>query len=213
VPIGQSDWTAHSSSEANLRDFGRVQGAALAQAVLEDIFTLITTANFGLATAVSSTVIDVAHLRKARLLLNQSNVPLEPRSAILDCVPYDVLLGVTNFVQAHMFRDNNVLADGRIMRALGMDFFEVNSPFVSTYSVMGFCCHPSSIAIAMRYLAPQVPEVYLNARAVADPETGMVFGIREHADPNTGTKYINLEAAYGYAAGITTAGRILKRLD
>jgi hypothetical protein len=152
---------------------------ALATAVIEDILTLVTTANFGLATTVASTALDVPQLRKARLLMNQANAPKGPRSALIDAVGMDALLGVTNFVQAQMFADNTVLKEGRIMRALAMDFYELNSSFVTAASVNGFIAHPAAIAIAMRYVAPQRPESYDSAEQFADPNTGATFGFRD----------------------------------
>ena len=213
VAIGQDDLTAAGSSEANLIDFAFQQGRALALAVIADVFTLCTTANFGAVTAVASTAMTVTQLRSARLLLNQDNVSTEPRSLILDCVPYDSLLAVTNFVQAQMFADNRVLADGAIFKALGFNMYEVNAMFGSVNSVMGFAVHPSAIAIAMRYLQPQPGNNYSDARAVVDPETGITFGLRDHYDNNTGSRYLNMEANYGYAVGITNAGRLIKQSD
>lgn len=213
VPVGQSDLDAANSSMANLEKFGFQQGRALAQAVLQDVFTLLSTSNFSLATAVASTAVDVPQLRTARLALNQANVPSDPRALLLDCVPYDGLLGVTNFVQAYMFKDNNVLSEGKVMRALGFDFHELNNLFGSVNSVMGFAAHASAIAIAMRYLAPQEGNTYVEAMPMADDETGATFGVRVHYDNNTGTRYVNLEANYGYAVGLSNGGRILKRTD
>ncbi|MDD5350812.1 MAG: hypothetical protein PHQ12_11430, partial [Chthoniobacteraceae bacterium] len=46
VPIGQTDLDAINNSESSLESFGFQQGAALAQAILEDVLTLVTTANF-----------------------------------------------------------------------------------------------------------------------------------------------------------------------
>ena len=65
----------------------------------------------------------------------------------------------------------------------------------------------------MRYLAPQEPGRYDVATPVTDPATGMTFGFRKHYDPNTGTAYVNLEANYGYAVGISNGLRVLKRLN
>jgi len=39
------------------------------------------------------------------------------------------------------------------------------------------------------------------------------MGLRDHYDNNTGARYLNLEANYGYAVGLTYAGVVLKRLD
>jgi len=213
VSVGQSDITYHSSSEANLSDFGFQMGKALGTVVLTDILTLVTTANFTAAGTTTVANFDVYQLRAARLALNVANAPMEPRSMLIDCVPYDVLLGITNFVQAQMFKDTGVLQEGRVMRALGMDFYEINSLFTSTASVMAFAAHPDAICVGMRYLAPQEGNTYNQAMAVADPETGLVLGLRDHYDNNTGTRYVNLECLYGYTVGLTNCGRIIKRTD
>jgi hypothetical protein len=213
VQVGQSDVTYHSSSEANLNDFGYQMGKALGVEVIKDIFKLVTTANFTSVAAVSVEEFDTVELRAARLALNQANVPTEPRNCVIDCASYDNLLSVTNFVQAYMFADNQVLKEGKLMRALGMDFFEVNSLFPSVNSVQCLCAHPDAIAVAMRYNAPQDGNTYSQATAITDPETGLVIGLRDHFDNNTGTRYVNLECLYGYTVGITNNARIVKRAN
>lgn len=213
VAVGQDDITAHSSSESRLEDFGFQMGAALGTVVITDILSLVTTSNYGSVSSVNAASLGVAELRAQRLALNQANAPLAPRVNLIDCVGYDALLGVTNFVQAQMFKDQSVLQEGAIMRALGMDFYEINSMFPSGASINSFAAHPDAIAIAMRYLAPQQGNTYSDARPIVDAATGLTIGLRDHYDNNTGTRYINLECLYGYAAGITNCGRIIKRAD
>ena len=213
IAVGQSDLQAANSSEASLISFARQQGSALAICVLQDVFTLLTTGNFGVgATAISSTAMDVAQIRAMRKIMNKANVPMTPRALMLDCDPFDALLGVTNFIQAHMIGDALAIREGRIPRALGFDMYELNTGFPGG-SVMGFAAHAAAIAIAMRYLQPQPGNTYLDARPVSDPETGLVFGLRDHFDNNTGYRYLNLEANYGFSTGLTVAGRIIRRLD
>ncbi len=213
VPIGQTDLDAINNSDSSLESFGFQQGAALAQAVMEDVLTLVTTANFTSVGTTTAANLDLVQLRAARLALNVANAPKSPRFALIDAVGMDALLSVTNFVQAQMFADNQVLKEGRIMRALGLDFHELNSSFVAAASVAGFIGHGSAIAIAMRYLAPQRPEEYQNASAYSDPKTGATVGLRDVYDPLTGTRYVCLECNYGYSAGITNGARIVKRTD
>src|SRR5262245_44974538 len=134
VHVGQQDLDALNNSDSDLDTFGYQQGAALAQAVVEDVLSLVTTGNFASVTAVASTALDVPHLRAARLALNVANAPKFPRSGLLDCVGMDALLAVTNFVQAHMFYDNMVLKEGKVMRALGFDLYEMNGAFGSAAS-------------------------------------------------------------------------------
>jgi len=154
----------------------------------------------------------IAALRAAKLALDQANAP-EERAALIDAVGMDAMLAVTVFQQAMMFADNQVTKEGRVKRALAFDFYGLNSSFVAANSVNAFFTGQDSIAVAMRYLEPQRPSEYDAAQAVSDPETGATFGIRDFFDPATGTRYVALEANYGYSAGITNAGRIFKRLD
>jgi hypothetical protein len=213
VSVGQSDITYHSSSESNLRDFGFQMGKALGTLIMQDFFTLITTANFTSAGSTTIANFDVTQLRAARKALNQADVPLSPRVAIIDANPYDSLLAVTNFVQAQMFKDPSVLQEGRVMRALGFDFYEVNALFVAANSVMGFFAHPDAIVVGMRYLQPQEGNTYNDVQQLSDSETGLTIGLRDHYDNNTGTRYINLECLYGYTVGLTNCARIIKSTD
>jgi len=212
VPIGQDDLTAHSSTFARLEEFGFQQGMALGLAVIQDVWSLLTTANFGLATAVSVADFGLAQIRRGRYLLNDANAPLTPRSLVLDLDPYDNLLGISNFLQAQLAGDAMALRQGRTGQIFGMGTFETNA-LPGTGSVMGFAAHASAIAIAMRYLAPQDGHKYDDARALTDPDTGATIGVRAHYDENTGTKYLNLEANYGYSVGISNGARVYKRLD
>lgn len=212
VPIGQNDLTAAASSRANLESFGYQAGAALGLLVFQDVMSLITTGNFSLATAVSVVDFGIAQIRAARLMLGNSKVPMSGRAAILDINPFDNLLGISNFLQVNLSGSNESLREGRIGRAMGLDIFETQA-LPGTNSVMGFFGHPQAIAVAMRYLRPQDGHTYLRAQPLTDAATGMTIGLRDHYDNNTGTRYVNLEANYGYSKGISDGLRVLKRLD
>ncbi len=212
VAVGQDDLTRWNSSRANLEAYSYQMGAALGVAVLQDILSLVTTANFGQATAIASTAMDIPQIRACRLALNTNNVPKRPRALILDCTPYDALLSVTNFVQAHMAMSPETLREGSVGRAMGFDLYELNSQFIAP-SVIGFAAHADAIAIAMRYLAPQEGNSYRDARPVTDPVTGATFGIRDHYDDTIGQRFINLEAVYGYSVGISQGGRVIRKTE
>ncbi len=210
IAIGQNDLDFWNNSASDLESFGFQQGKALGTLVLQDILSLVTTTNFSISTSVASTAYDVPQLRRARLDLNLSDAPMDPRQLLLEAVPYDALLAVTNFVQAYAYKTNDVLYEGRIMHALGFDINEVNGILPGgTASVAGFACHANAIAVAMRYLAPQAGNTYNEARPFTDPETGITIGLRDFYDNLTGSRYINLECNYGRSVGISAGGRIL----
>lgn len=212
IGVGQTDIEAANSSMAMLEKFAFQQGAALATLVFQDVCSLWTTANFGLATAVSVVDFGVAQIRAGRLLLRQAKVEARNNNMILDVEPFDNLLGISNFIQVNLSGSQETLRDARIGRALGLDIFESNG-LPGTASVMGFMGHSSAIAIAMRYLQPQEGHKYDIARAVADPGTGATFGIRSHYSEARGERYVNLECNYGYSVGISNSGRVIKRLN
>ncbi len=212
VPIGQNDLTSASSSRANLESFGYQAGAALGLLVFQDVWTLVTTGNFSLATQVSVVDFGIAAIRAGRLMLTQNKVPPIGRAMLLDAAPFDNLLGISNFIQVNLSGSQETLRDGRIGRALGLDVYETNA-LPGTNSVMGLIGHPDAIGVAARYLRPQDGHTYADARPITDPDTGLTIGFRRHYDNNTGTAYVNIECNYGYALGISNGARVLMRKD
>jgi acyl-coenzyme A thioesterase PaaI-like protein len=210
VSVGQDDISALNNSESSLESFFYQAGRALGVSMVTDVLTLVTTSNFGFATSTAGTALDVAHIRKAKLILDQANCPGEGRFALIDAVGMDALLAVTNFVQAQMFADNRVLQEGRVMRALGFEMHQLNSLFTpAANSVMAFVGHPQAIAVGMRYVRPQKPGEYEFAEAFSDPTTGATFGIRKFYDTAAGSDFLILECNWGKSVGISNCGRII----
>ena len=79
-------------------------------------------------------------------------------------------------------------------------------------SLVGVAAHPDSVALAMRYLEPQVPATYVTAKRVTDP-SGIVMGMRRHYNPGRGKHFLNLEALFGYAVGISLGLGLIQRAD
>lgn len=212
IPVSMTDIEAAATSIIRLESFGRQAGAALGLLVFQDIMSLVTTANYSLATAVSVVDFAIAQIRAGRLMLSQNKVPAQMRNMVLDVEPFDNLLGISNFLQVNLSGNQETLREGRIGRALGLDIFETNG-LPGTGSVMGFIGHADAIAVAARYLKPQRPEEYIEARPLTDDQTKLTIGLRRHYDPNTGIEYVNLECNYGYSKGITNGLRVIKRLN
>ena len=66
----------------------------------------------------------------------------------------------------------------------------------------GFYCHPSALAVAMRYLEPINTQEYIAANRLTDEDSGIVLGYREFYSPDTGTQTAVLEAVFGKTVGI-----------
>lgn len=212
-PVSMTDLQrASSGGQATAERWAFQQGVGLATLVLQDIWSLLTTANFAYATTVASTAIGIAELRKGRLLLSQNKVPVTERAFVFDNVPYDTLLGISQYAGNLFAYNNGALADGVVPHVLGCDIYETNA-LPGTNSVMGFIAHPAAVGVAMRYLMPQEGNTYNRAEPVTDPETGITMGLRDFYDNATGTRYVVLEANYGYAAGLTQGARLYGRTD
>jgi len=210
VSVGQNDIDALNNSESKLDSFFYQAGMGLGISMLTDVLTLVTTSNFGFATSCATTALDIVHIRKGKLELDRTNAPIEDRVALVDCVGMDALLSVTAFVSNAQFWDSSTLREGRVNRALGFDFYQLNSVFSpAANSVMAFLAYPSAIAVGMRYVAPQKPQEYEVAEAFTDTKTGATIGLRKFYDTSAGSDFMILEANWGKSAGITRAGRII----
>lgn len=205
APVDITDVQSVNSSPARAETFARQQGKALGKAVLQDIWSVITAANFG-AAAVTTAVANWgrAQLAKVRKALADKDVDMDSVSFIANTAIYDALLNDTSFNAALNYGGSEAIREGKILRALGFDVYESNVVPANGESLAGFGVHPDAIAVAMRYLPPQDAGAYADARLVTDPETGFTFGYRRHMDPNTGKLHINMEALYGFAVGIST---------
>lgn len=205
---------AASSGAVNAESWMYQQGMGLGYLILQDIWSVLTTANFAIATTVASTSIGVAELRKGRKLLVQNKVQaMAPRAYVFDNDPYDTLLGISQYAGNLFAYNNSALAEGQIPRVLGADIYETNSLPGNSISLMGFIANPQAIGVAMRYLAPQDGNTYNYAAPVTDPETGLTMGVRDYYDNSAGIRYMVLECQYGYAAGLTNACRLYTRTD
>jgi hypothetical protein len=70
--------------------------------------------------------------------------------------------------------------------------------------------HPSALAIASRYLEPQVGAgAYMDARPVTDEKTKITLGTRMWVDPAAGKTYFTAEFLGGWAVGVTGAAKVI----
>jgi hypothetical protein len=212
VTVRVSDTEYSKSSNADIQRFAYQQGRALAQAVIEDIFSsFVTTAGSAAqfsASVTGLTTLSLANVRKLRKDLSADKVPLDQRSLILDTDLYDGLLGQNNLSDASQFGARDAIVDARIPRVYGMGVYEMTSLPANGISFKGLAVHPNALAVAVRALPPQAPSEYLAANTVTDPETGLTLGFRRHYSPSQGRMFVSMECIYGYTRGITAAAKL-----
>jgi hypothetical protein len=206
VTVRISDTEYSKSSNADIQKFAYQQGRALAQAVLDDIWSAFTTSYSSTVTGL--TTLTLANVRALRKAMSADKVPLDQRSLILDSDLYDGLLSQSNLSDASQFGARDAIVDGRVPRVYGMNVYEVTSVPSNSISLKGFAVHPNALAVAVRSLPAQAPSEYLAATTATDAETGLAIGYRRFYSPATGRIHASFECVYGYARGITAAAKL-----
>jgi hypothetical protein len=193
------------NSGINPSQMARQQGKALAKLVLQDIWSLITTVNFG-AAAVTTAGANYSKnsLRAFRKALAESDVDMDMLSVFLGTTEYDALLGDANISQSFQFGSNQAIRDGIVGRCLGFDVYESNIIPLNGISLNAFACHPDAIAVAMRRFDAVVPDsTYEAFETPVDDESGLSMNYRLYYDGGTGKMYSSFECLFGYSAGLT----------
>jgi hypothetical protein len=199
-----------NETEVKLYDLGYQSGKAVGVAMVADFLSIITAATYGAAIYTgAASAFDSDDLVDIRTALNTANVPKSGRKCVLDSDYIGALLKDDTIKGNDKLGTTDAIQKGMYGELFGMSMFESDIIPSNSENLVGFAGNGSGIAIAMRYLAPQDGNVYSRAEPLVDPDTGLVLGMREWHDPNTGTKYLTFEALGGKAAGIAAG---LKRI-
>lgn len=212
VTVSLSDTEFSKSSVAEITKFARQQGKALAQAVLEDVYsafvtTASSTAQYA-ATLTNLSAFTITNARTLRAALSAAKVPQTDRNLILNTTLYDSLLSQSGLLDASQFGARDTIVDGRVPRILGMNCYESLVLPTNSITLSGIAVHPNAMAVAIRALAPQEPSEYISAQTVTDPETGISMSYRRHYSTATGRSFVSMECVYGYSRAITAAAKL-----
>jgi hypothetical protein len=205
VPLSLTDAQVANSSIADLEKWGWQAGQALAQAVITDVFSLITSVNFGvpLITTTSSNW-SYAQANKLRRFANVAKMPLNDRTLFLDPTSMEALLNDSAIKGSFYTQLAEAAASGLAIKVAGWSVRESNL-ILTTDVQYAFGVHPSAIALAIRYLQPINPQAYAACMQLTDAKTGLSMGYRRHYQPANGTEYANFECLWGRAVGLSTA--------
>lgn len=171
----------------------------LAIDVMSDILTSVTAANFGTPAipAISAEDFGYKTIIKIREACAAAKMPQDSRALVLDNSYFSALLA--DDIVAKSFITplaQQGVVEAKVNRIAGFNVFETGCVPDNGENLVGFAAHPSSLAIAMRYLTPIAN--YDEAGAVTDPVTGLTFGYLRYTDTKSNKVYITLEALYGF---------------
>lgn len=197
----------------NMERFARQKGNALAKAVLQDIWSLITAANYGSAAysqgsggdvvTVTAANFDSTEVTSVLECCEVDDWPEEMRGLVLSPAYYAALLNDADVIGSNGVRDNNPLSDGKIGVPLaGFDVVSSNVIPANGENLTGFACHPDAILVAMRALIPETGVANRpTVQSMTDADSGITIVMREWFDPDSDTMKRVLECNYGYLKG------------
>jgi len=216
VGVDITDIQYASSSMAEISNFARQQGKALAKKVLQNIFSLLTIPNYGAAVA-SASIADIGRiaLSGARTTMAKRDIPMDSvQSLIVNQDLYQTLLNDSNISQAFQYGGSEAIREARIPRLMGMNVYDTNVlPLGGTLSLVGFIAHPDALAIAVRTLMPQDVGAYSAVETAVDDETGLAFTYRRHFNPGKGRHFASLECLFGFTSALTLGLGLIRRAD
>jgi len=198
-----TDTESSQSSAVELQRFGYQKGGDLAKAVFQNVLDVVKGANYSSKVEVTAANFDadeVADLREDGL---DQNLYPDQCTLVLQNDYFTSLLKDTDISHAMNYGSAEVVQGGRVPSLFGIkSIYESNSVPDNSDDLKGFYCHPSALAVAMRYLEPINTQEYIAANRLTDEDSGIVLGYREFYSPDTGTQTAVLEAVFGKTVGI-----------
>ena len=201
VSMGADDIEVANSSALVLERYGLRKGNLLARTVAQDIFSLITNANFGAAahtgTAANFDEDDVADIA---LACDNADMPTDDRYLVLSNA-YIANLRKSNSITDTSGYGYNAIQSGNIPMLHGFKIIQSNIIPANGENLVGFATDGSGIASAFRYLAPQAGNKYDRAEPVVG-EGGITLGLRSWYSEDFGNTRTVMECVYGRAVGL-----------
>lgn len=186
-------------------DFARIKGQRLAEVVLADILSLVTSGNFPNAKVVgAASAFDTDDVFDIRSEMNGLKMPKTGRQLILSD-DYDTALLKDNKA-SDVYGSTDPRWEARIPRIAGMDEYGTEI-MPTTGSLVGIANFPSAILVANAPLEPlpQIREALADYRVITHDETGLSFVYKEIVDPKCDELLKIIECNYGYAVGEAAA--------
>ena len=197
---------AESSSIGRMDQWANQLGKSMAQSVLTDIWSVITTTNFGAAIlTTASSSYGREELITARQRLRQAGVR-GTKSFIANTDVEAALLGDDKITLALNRGDSMAIKEGELGKLLGMDIYSSDVLPLNSISLIGFACGSDAIAVAMRSLGQYLPAGdYEAVEEYTDEESGISALYTRHWSRAQGKYFINLHCLYGYSVAVTGA--------
>jgi len=200
---------ADSSNASRLEQFGAQLANATANKLLQDVFSVLTTTNFGAAVL---TTASANYSRTQLIAIRKAMLQAGIRGAKSLVVNMDVeaaMLGDDKITLALNRGDNMAIKEGMLGRLMGLDIYSTDVLPTNSISLIGFCAGKEGVAVAMRNLGNYLPsEEYSAFEQYIDPDSGISMLYTRHWNRAAGKWFINTHVLFGYSAAVTGAVKL-----
>ena len=199
-----------NNPQLTLERFARQKGFQLAKFALQDIWSVVTQANYGNAiwsgTQDMFNSDDVADIEAA---VDESLWPATDRALILRPTYHSAVTKDAKIAGTIGLQESAVLQRSQVPMVHNFNLHK--SPFVPANpdaQLRGMVVHPDAILIASRVLVPEDPSKIIRFERLADPMgSGLTCAFREWTDPVLDQTNRVLEFTYGFLPGNKTGLR------
>lgn len=200
---------ADSSNASRIEQFGAQLANATANKLLQDVFSVLTTTNFGAAILTTASAnysrTQLIAIRKAML---QAGIR-GPKSLVVNMDVEAAMLGDDKITLALNRGDSMAIKEGMLGRLMGLDIYSSDVLPTNSISLIGFCAGKEGIAVAMRNLGNYLPqEEYSAFNQYVDPDSGISMLYTRHWNRAAGKWFINTHVLFGYSAAVTGAVKL-----
>jgi hypothetical protein len=200
---------ADSSNASRIEQFGTQLANATANKLLQDVFSVFTTTNFGeaiLTTASANyTRTQLIAIRKAMLQAGIRGA----KSLVINMDVEAAMLGDDKITLALNRGDNMAIKEGMLGRLMGLDIYSSDVLPTNSISLIGFCAGKEGVAVAMRNLGNYLPsEEYSAFEQYVDPDSGISMLYTRHWNRAAGKWFINTHVLFGYSKAVTLAVKL-----
>jgi hypothetical protein len=200
---------ADSSNARRLEGFAQQLANATANKLLQDVFSVLTTTNFGNAILTTASANYArAQLVTARQKMLQAGVR-GTKAMVINTDVEAALLGDDKITLALNRGDAMAIKEGQLGHLLGFDIYASDVLPTNSISLIGFCAGKEGVAVAMRNLGNYLPaEEYASFEQFVDADSGISMLYTRHWNRSAGKWFINTHVLFGYSAAVTGAVKL-----
>jgi hypothetical protein len=203
VSWGLTSQELADNPQINMERWARQKGYRLAKAVLQDIWSLVTLANYGAAAFTgAAAVMDSDSIADIETICDDALWPDMDRALILKPSYHNQLTKDSKLAGTIGLEQSGVLSKSRIPQVHNFDLHK--SPFIpdNSENLRGMAVHPDAILLASRVIVPEDPSGIIRFERLADPMgSGLTLAFREWTDPVLDQTNRVLEFTYGKLKG------------